>query len=453
MSVRAIPPDEIEKLTVDAYYEPGRKSYWVLNDKHQWISVDKEAVRLRLAEKGLSTRRDGNLICPADKELLLIQNQRSVNFVGAVAGYNRGLYEMSGYRVLVTSGPNPLHPSPGDWSLIRTIIENLLVIPEQITRFYGWLKIADDSLRSGNIIFGQCMVLAGPKGSGKSLLQAIITEILGGRSAKPHRHMMGNTQFNKELFGAEHLMIEDEAASIDTRVRRAFGAAIKLITATREHSCHGKNKDAQMLYPFWRLSISVNDEPENLSILPPIDDSLEDKIIVFRCSKSPMPMPTNTPAESAAFFDAIKGQIAAFVHWLRNDFIIPTDMVAERYGISAYINPALLHIIDGLAPQTRLLTIINQSLLNNGKREITETAEELHRLLLDGKYSHESKQLLNFPTAMGTYLGRLAKSHPKSVIKDKRKNDQQYWTVQREADDTLDTPAPPFIDPDSVKIV
>jgi hypothetical protein len=47
-------------------------------------------------------------------------------------------------------------------------------------------------------------------------------------------------------------------------------------------SGHGKAKDAITLYPFCRLMILVNDEPESLLILPPVDDSLDDKIMMLK---------------------------------------------------------------------------------------------------------------------------------------------------------------------------
>ena len=57
---------------------------------------------------------------------------------------------------------------------------------------------------------------------------------------------------------------------------------------------HAKNRQAMTLKPFWRVSISCNDEPESLMILPPIDESLSDKVIIFQAKKKPMPMPTQT---------------------------------------------------------------------------------------------------------------------------------------------------------------
>ena len=52
------------------------------------------------------------------------------------------------------------------------------------------------------------------------------------------------------------------------------------------------------LKPFWRMSISCNEEPENLMILTPMDDSLADKMIILKAYRNPMPMPQSTRAEN-----------------------------------------------------------------------------------------------------------------------------------------------------------
>ena len=56
--------------------------------------------------------------------------------------------------------------------------------------------------------------------------------------------------------------------------------------------------------------MSVNDEPENLMVLPPIDDSIEDKLIILRASKSPMPMPTATLEQRKAFWETLEERTA-----------------------------------------------------------------------------------------------------------------------------------------------
>ena len=104
------------------------------------------------------------------------------------------------------------------------------------------------------------------------------------------------------MFRAEHLVVEDNAASTDIRTRRNFGAFLKTITVNDDQPCFGKGREAVNLTPFWRLSISVNDEPENLMVLPPIDESIEDKLILLKAYSTPMPMPTETLEERHRFW-------------------------------------------------------------------------------------------------------------------------------------------------------
>ena len=258
-------------------------------------------VRRWLAVKGYSARaRNGQNVSEVNIIQTAIQKRNDVDYADSLAGYKLGIYEIAGKRILVKDSPALIRPEPGDWPLLQGIILRMLGCQQQV-RLFGWLKIAIQSLYNRKFRVGQALTLAGPKDCGKSLLQNLITKILGGRSAKPHRYMNGGTDFNGDLFGCEHLMIEDEEASTDIRARRNFGTKIKEITANETHSCHAKYRPAISLSPFWRITISVNDELENLMILPPIDESLEDKLIILKAEKHAMPMPTETNEEREIF--------------------------------------------------------------------------------------------------------------------------------------------------------
>src|SRR5204862_7823749 len=106
---------------------------------------------------------------------------------------------------------------------LRRLLETLLYDShyDQLSYGFAWLKVAYEALRAGVWRPGPALALAGPRNCGKSLLQQLITLILGGRSAKPYRYMRGGTEFNADLFGAEHLCIEDEHCSTDIRSRNA----------------------------------------------------------------------------------------------------------------------------------------------------------------------------------------------------------------------------------------
>jgi hypothetical protein len=239
--------------------------------------------------------------------------------------------------------------------------------------------------------------------------------------------MAGATDFNGDLFGAEHLMIDDEFASTDLRSRREFGARIKGFTVNTVQSCHAKNRQALSLEPFWRVSISLNDEPENLAILPPIDESLADKIILLRANFRPMPMDTTTIEMRERFWRALKNELPAFIAHLL-EWRVSEDLRCARFGIKSWHHPLLLKAVDALSPEQRLLCVIDAVLFAQRAAPQTLTADALERMLVASPMHYAARTVLDWPTACGTYLGRLAKKIPQRIQKD-RTADSRAWVI------------------------
>ena len=418
---------------VEAYYDPQRGCYLIRNSRGGWVSLTETALRRYLKGNGFSSQiGEGTLLSPLDTALLFIQQTRDVDYAGPLAGFQIGVHDVQGRRILVSESPVLIEPAPGQWPLLSKLIENLLVdqLCDQRPYLYGWLKVAIESLRQWQRRPGQGLAMAGPHDCGKSLLQNLITVLLGGRMAKPYQFMTGLTPFNADLFAAEHQMIEDEAASIDIRARRNFGANLKNVTVNDVQRCHAKNRTPISLPPFWRLTITVNNEPENLMVLPPIDDSIEDKLILLKANKRPMPARTSTMAERTAFWNGLTAELPAFVDYLLQ-WEIPVELRSERFGITHYHHPDILRAIDDLAPEKRLLTLIDAELFKaSAPRQWQGTAEELEKLLTDrdASTSYGARQLLTFNTACGVYLGRLARKHPDRVG-EKRIATGRRWTI------------------------
>jgi Bifunctional DNA primase/polymerase, N-terminal len=410
-NVEQDPEDLIKGL--DIYYD-STKDFWATNDRAGWIKIGSSDVRRWLAQRGFRSRpKDDENVSQIDSLLTAIQRSNDVDYAGPLAGYPAGVFVINNSRILVKDSPVLIQPSSGPWPLLRGIIENMLGL-EQSVFLFGWLKVALESLASRKFRVGQAMTLAGPKDCGKSLIQQLITILLGGRAAKPHRYMSGATPFNADLFGSEHLMVEDEEPSTDIRARRNFGTKIKEICANTVHSCHAKHRSALSLTPFWRVSISVNDEPENLMILPPIDESLADKLIILKAARYPMPMSTATDEERSLFMAALKSELPHFADFLFK-WQIPADLVSQRYGVTHYQHPEILTALGTLAPETRLLELIDSELFSSVAPGSWEgTASELERKLTADNSSvrREAGKLFSFPTACGTYLGRLQKLYP-----------------------------------------
>jgi hypothetical protein len=424
------------------YYDPARNCYWMQNSRKEWISVSETSVRRFLKPHFSAKSIEGESLSALDRQLNEIQSHHDIHYSGPLAGAYKGLRDFQGKRILVTDSPVIISSCPGPWPTLRQVLENLFVGDDgidQLSYFFGWTKLSRESLITGKGLPGQLLAIAGPRSCGKSLLQELITHLLGGRSAKPHGWMMGATDFNGDLFGAEHLVIEDESASYDLRTRRVFGARIKEVTVNRVQRLHAKHRQALALNPLWRTSLTVNDEDENLTILPPLDESIGDKIILLRANMKPMPMSTGSIGARERFMQTLIDELPAFCAFL-DEWKIPDHLTSERFGITHFHHPALIEAIDSFAPEARLLQIIELSVLTF-QAQWTGSAVQLEARLTekDGEYCHEARKLLSYRNACGLYLGRLAKTHPGRVIYN-RSADSRTWTLKRDAGDSRPLP-------------
>ena len=418
-----------------AYYDNGRRLYLVKNAREVFATQTEGQFKRFLRSRGISCKcPDGLLTSPADDVLLSIQHRHDVDYAGALAGATVGVHESDGQRILVTSEPRVPIAEPGEWPTLRAIIEGLLGDDVQVAHFKAWLKIAYRAVRSGMRQPGQALVLAGPIRIGKSLLQAIITFCLGGRCASPYQSMTGGTAFNADLFGAEHLVIEDEVPSTDIKARRAFGSQIKAVTVNQAQRCHAKGRTPIMLRPFWRLSISLNDEPEDLMVLPPLDASLEDKLMILKCQRFPFPKPTETPAQQTELWSALCSEVPAMLHELI-EWEIPSEMRSDRFGVKHYHHPEIIESLCDLSPEGKLLEMIDEYLLCD-KPVWEGSATDLERTLTgpDSRCSNQAKRILHWSTAYGVYLSRLAKRMPKRCEQGRSGTKGRYWRIYAESE-------------------
>src|ERR1043166_1151649 len=243
-------PPRMLRASFEAYYDDASKDYWVKNECGDYMRVNESSLKRMLKKAGYNpTAGKYDPMAEVDEEVVKIQMEKRICYAGPLAGHALGAHKIEGRTVLVTDSPKLVEPVPGEWPLLSQVIQQMFNSgdDDQAIYLYGWLQFALECLRSGQHHPGQALVMAGERECGKSLMQGLITELLGGRSAKPYQFMTDGTAFNSDLFGAEHLMVEDEAASTDLRARRHFGAYLKQITAADTQRLHGKNRNALTL--------------------------------------------------------------------------------------------------------------------------------------------------------------------------------------------------------------
>ncbi len=407
--------------------------------------------------------REGELASEVDKVLLFVMEKRRLSLaITALAGYPSGIHDMGGERVLVRTSPRLVVPAAGDWSVVKALIDSKLNLsldgalgPDQTTCFHGWMKTALEGLYlggPGNFRPGQCCIFAGPRDSGKSRIQhQVITGLLGGRSADPGPYLFGRTDFNGEMFSAEHLMMEDPASSTKTVDRVFFGEMLKQLVVNDTQRLHRKREDAMVVSPFFRTTISINDDPDKMRVLPLLTPDMKDKVNLFLISGSPLPMPTTTLAERAEFRRAIAAQLPAYAYWLLNEFEIPEKMRSVRFGVSEWHHPALAMELFDDTPAAELLQIIDAAEftdaagvagklwnLDSHSKTVGDTWEgsaiDLERLLLgEGGQGctlvREAKKLC-MHNKIDRLLARLQEDQPDRVAKHRTKLERR-WIVAR----------------------
>ena len=423
---------EVEhRIQIPIWFFPQNEKYYVENELQEYVPYTKTTLKLILKSFGLRGRaHDDELLSPIDSLIADVSYTKSVAYAGRLAGIRRGCYQMNGKRVLVTADPTIIEGKKGQTPLIESVVKQLFQIGEvdQRPRIYGWLKMARKAMLEGFPMPGQALVLAGPRNAGKNLFQDIITEMLGGRAEKPYRYMVGRSEFNGDLFGAEHLCIADEVPFYDMPSRRVFGSKIKDICVNSLQSCHGKHKEALTLFPLWRLSISVNDEAENLVMLPPLEESIEDKIMLLKVRRAIMPMPSDSPQHRMEFWDAVRAEIPSFIHFVEN-YEIPEELKESRFGIQAFQHPELVEVLKEMTHENRLMELMQIIVIpENGVWK--GTLEQLEtQLLEDSTYKRQLEKLLYYPTALMTYMRRLQKSMPERV-KAVKSNGKRGWELK-----------------------
>jgi hypothetical protein len=241
--------------------------------------------------------------------------------------------------------------------------------------------------------------------------------------------MCGGTTFNSPLHENEHLMVEDDAPK-DIQSRRTFGARLKQIAANERDMLHTKGKNAITLKPFRRLSVSVNDEASNLDILPVLEDSLLDKIVILKAHPGEMPMPTGTSEEKTAFAEKIKSELPAYLAYLLK-MQIPAEIKGGRYGVEAFQDKEIVEAMQETAPEHQLDELILKAFPARVE-PWDDTALQMYVDLMNSSVEAAARKILASPRTCGMYLSRLAAKNPR--YKKRTVNGNQKYRIEFHVD-------------------
>jgi hypothetical protein len=407
-----------------------------------WMQITSSGARTHLQRLGIPKAH-----CPF--VLDYVADYYRVKYAGPLAGYKAGIRLACGSRILVTDSPTFIVAQNGTWPLLQKVLDGLFKTDRKsYEAFLAWAKLATEAIYKGIFRQSQVLCVIGPPNCGKSLLQAVLTALLGGRQADPYYYLAGHTDFNGELFGAEHQGIDDPRDFVDPDSRRALGSGIKARVTTREQRCHHKFQQALDLDPLWRLTISANEDLDSLQAMPLIDSDTADKLMILKADWNPMPLPTDSPEQHEALRLKLIAELPAFLDYLRHWKIpgwLTKGKFAARYGINSYHNEEMTLLLEDIAPENHIGRMLVQALFAGDKQHklTPDGAEHFYQLsanqaeqivldyFTDGEMRFIARKLLRGARSMQNALGKLARKPKPFVFDDRIKSEgnRRVWNI------------------------
>ncbi len=371
----------------------------------------------------------------AEVVLLWLMQNRSVDYAGPLAGYPVGRHFMGQQRVLVTEALRLVEPQAGKWKTIQQLTQSLLDDPDhdQITAFYTVAAARLRYLRARMAKPGEqpfipcpCLALFGEFQSGKSaLIDLVLAPLFGGRKADPLAFLKEG-KFNKDLFPAALLVMDDKGASANLDERRQRGDALKSVIMSEYQRMEGKGVDALMVSPFWWLIIAGNMEDSSLNIAPALNDSMRDKIIFLKCRRADG-LPT-TEAEKTEWVKKIREELPAFADFLLKWKVPKRTVLNKRSRVIDFWHPEIAAALLEKQPECKAIEVIDLLDLAPWKG----TATEFYNAIRDVDKGGHHERLFSSIDKCGRMLSELAKTMPLRIVKTTPQNISHYEITRKQ---------------------
>lgn len=333
--------EQIGKASDGIFYD--EKHYFSRNTEGTWCIDPKENIILLLRqERGLSdARKKGALTSEVEQALVQIQRRNRIKVAAPFPFYPEGRVHLLGETVLNLHTRKALSPAeqPGPFPFISEFLKTLFDPAEQLEFFISWLAYFYRSCYLRSPRSGHAVYIAGGTNVGKTFLNRAIVGGLVGGFAEAHAHITGEDKFNQELFEYALWCIDDGSIASNFAAHRRCTEMMKRIVANPTMRCNGKFLKANTTKWQGRLMVSCNLDPESIRMLPDLDLSTREKVMLLR-THSVAQVKFLQPEEMS---EMLKRELPYFARYLL-DFQIPAHCLSDdpRFGVQPYLEKSLV---------------------------------------------------------------------------------------------------------------
>jgi hypothetical protein len=339
---------------VEDIHHDGR-GYWRKDGYGVWKPFSKEDITLFLStERGLSKTRDSGLPSEIERALSYVHNWQGINGAAPFVYQEPGIIVRHGHRYLNTHSGKVFQPSAertnwgrhGKFPFLSQFFDGFFHPKsnpyEPLMYFMAWLKRFYGSAFTYSLDSGQNVIIMGPPGFGKSCLNQFILPLLLGGSAEAQAFLLGQTNFNSQLFSAPLWTVDDNSVTVDMHTIRVWTSMLKKMAANQMFEYNEKFRVSANVEWRGRVSVTANCDEISAMIIPDLSQSIMDKLSLYRCADTP---PVVFPGRRD-LVKLVHDELPYFARWLL-DWEPPDYTQGEaRFGTVPYHEAALVRIAD-----------------------------------------------------------------------------------------------------------
>jgi hypothetical protein len=366
---------------VDNMWYDGKMYWWNVDD--MWVARNKDDSMMHLTNQGVTSKTSGKeVISKAGKILCGVQDVRRVDYAAPLLFEKGEVVDINGEKVLNISRreamieANVTDPeNTGHFPWIWGFVSHIFVQPDgdnsQMDYFLAWFQRLWVSARNKQLFQGQMLVLAGAAGQGKTFAsRCIIGAALGG-SVDASDILQGKTNFNKQAAETCIWRVDDAAGSTNRSDALKFGDTLKRHVANPIAVYHPKFRDAVEFPWRGRIVLTCNTDPNSLAILPSLDNTFEDKIMMLKFGNYAPHFKTSHEHEAM-----VANELPFFLAWLKQwkapDYVMGKN---NRFGVLSYHHSELVDASQEGDSATGLLEILE--MWREGEVEVAKCDPEI----------------------------------------------------------------------------
>jgi hypothetical protein len=343
------------------------KVYFRKDGYGEWKPFSKEDIKDHLStDRGLSTVKDGGMPAEVSRAVQYIQNWQGIFGAAPFVFQQPGVVVRNGMRFLNTHTRKSAQPAgektvwgpAGQMPFLSKFFDGFFhgdSKPGKPIDFYlSWLSRFYRGAYELNLEGGQNVFVFGPAGFGKTFLnQGVIPALMGG-SAEAQSYLLGESDFNSQLFETAYWTVDDNSVALDAQTHRKWSAMIKRMAANTVFEYHAKFRVPCSVEWRGRVGVTANADEVSAAIVPDLSVSILDKLMLFRTAEH-CPVVFGRRREMEKI---LQDEIPFLARFLL-DYEIPEHCVGTaRFGVKSYHDELIVQTSEQSSRTASFLEII-----------------------------------------------------------------------------------------------